>query len=281
MTDNKELTAAQMLLDARTNGRRKREISTIAKLLCIREEYLTALEQGDYNAIPEVVYILGFARNYAMELGLDPDEVVAKIKKELKLVDDCNPTLPDDDEDVKEPVAPQKKQKNIKKDFFGKASKYIYKHWKWLLGAAAALIIVIAGVALVVSLGGGTDTTNSEEITASIVPEPEYKTEVRERFGTENRATAKVIVQATKETWVKIEDARGNTVFSRVLVAGDVYYVPDGDKYKGTFGNAGGVDIWVNGSLAPKLGAMNVRKSGILMTPEGLNPTYGEVPEQQ
>ena len=78
-----ELTAGQMLHNARTTGRRKREIPTIAKQLCIREEFLEALENGDYTAIPEPVYILGFARNYAMELGLDPDEIVAKIKKEM------------------------------------------------------------------------------------------------------------------------------------------------------------------------------------------------------
>ena len=60
-----ELTAGEMLRNARTTGRRKREISTIAKQLCIREEFLAALEEGNYTFIPETVYILGFARNYA------------------------------------------------------------------------------------------------------------------------------------------------------------------------------------------------------------------------
>ena len=80
---NPEMTAGEMLRVARTTGRRKREIQTIAKQLCIREEFLQALEDGDYTALPETVYILGFARNYAMELGLDPDLIVAKIKREL------------------------------------------------------------------------------------------------------------------------------------------------------------------------------------------------------
>ena len=50
-----EMTAGEMLRNARTTGRRKREIPTIAKQLCIREEFLEALENGDYNAIPETV----------------------------------------------------------------------------------------------------------------------------------------------------------------------------------------------------------------------------------
>ena len=85
-TMNPEMTAGEMLRAARTTGRRKREIQTIAKQLCIREEFLQALEDGDYTVLPETVYILGFARNYAMELGLDPDVIIAKIKRELGIM---------------------------------------------------------------------------------------------------------------------------------------------------------------------------------------------------
>ena len=74
----KVLTAGEMLRHARTTGRRKRELGTIAKQLCIKEEFLEAIENGEYNKIPEVVYVLGFARNYATELELDPVEIVAK-----------------------------------------------------------------------------------------------------------------------------------------------------------------------------------------------------------
>lgn len=286
MTDNnKDLTASQMLYEARTSGRRKREISTISRLLCIREEYLVALENGDYHLIPEVVYILGFARNYAMELGLDPDEVVCKIKRELGLEDECDSTEEDDEEEAEEDLHPviaaqkAKKEKEEKQGktaktnrFFEKASKYIYKHWKWLLAGLVALVVIVGAAIFVASLGGEKEVTNSEEVVSVATKEPEYKQAVREKFGTENIATAKVIMQATAETWVKIEDARGNTVFSRVLVPGDVYYVPEGDKNKGTFGNAGGVDVWVNGKLAPKIGAMHTRKSGVSMAPDSLMP---------
>ena len=85
----KPATAGEMLRNARTTGRRKREIPTIAKQLCIREEFLDALENCNYSEITELVYVLGFARNYAMELGLNPDEIVEKIKKEMGVVGDC------------------------------------------------------------------------------------------------------------------------------------------------------------------------------------------------
>jgi cytoskeletal protein RodZ len=275
---NKDLTASQMLYEARTSNRRKREISTISRLLCIREEYLIALENGDYHLIPEVVYILGFARNYAMELGLDPDEIVRKIKRELGLEDEFDSTSADDQESPKEgthPVTAAHKAKQEKKAFrntmfFEKVSAYTYKHWKWLLACLLALAVVIGAVVFMASLTDKTQVVNSPEIVEDSAKEPEYKQVVREKFGTENIATANVILQATQETWVKIEDARGNTVFSRVLVPGDVYYIPEGDKYKGTFGNAGGVDVWVNGKLAPKIGAIHARKTGVSMSPDSL-----------
>ena len=43
------MTAGEMLRNARTTGRRKREISTISKQLCIREDLLEALENGQYD----------------------------------------------------------------------------------------------------------------------------------------------------------------------------------------------------------------------------------------
>lgn len=272
---NKDLTAPEMLREARTIGRRKREIATISRLLCIREEYLIALENGDYASIPEVVYTLGFARNYAMELGLDPDEIVTKIKRELGLIDEGE--SPADDDSKEEPTpsvlsVPKKATDGTKIGLFSKVSTSVYRHWKGFLGCLIALGIVIAAITIFFSLGNEAETVNPVETVNIVVKEPVYSQAVREKFGNENRDTAKVILQATQETWVKIEDARGNTAFSRVLVPGDVYYVPDGDKYKGTFGNAGGIDVWVDGKLAPKLGALHTRKTGILMTPNSLMP---------
>jgi hypothetical protein len=42
----------------------------------IRVRYLAALERGDYKDLPGVVYTKGFLRNYALYLGLDPDDVI-------------------------------------------------------------------------------------------------------------------------------------------------------------------------------------------------------------
>lgn len=48
----------------------------------IRSRYLAALEQGDYVELPGAVYTKGFLRNYALYLGLDPEDVTRQWKRE-------------------------------------------------------------------------------------------------------------------------------------------------------------------------------------------------------
>ena len=48
----------------------------------IRARYLGALERGDYRELPGAVYTKGFLRNYALYLGLDPDEILDQWRRE-------------------------------------------------------------------------------------------------------------------------------------------------------------------------------------------------------
>ena len=264
-----EMTAGEMLRNARTTGRRKREIATIAKLLCIREDFLTALEEGNYRVIPEDVYILGFARNYAVELGLDPEEVITKLKHELGLFSEEEK----EEEKVVQPKQPIRIDKELLLKWYKISLEYVKKHWIWFASGAGALFVLILLIAL---LSGGSKTdaqnviNNNDSGTTIVVKEPDFRYPVREKFEAKNRKEARVVLQAEKESWVKIEDVRGNSVFSRVLVPGDVYYMPSGDKFKATFGNVGAMDVWVDGQLIKKLGPANTKKSGISMAPDAL-----------
>lgn len=48
----------------------------IAEHTGIREPYLSALEEGEFNKIPGDVFIRGFLRNYGNYLGLDGNRIV-------------------------------------------------------------------------------------------------------------------------------------------------------------------------------------------------------------
>src|SRR5215467_4347699 len=48
----------------------------------IRARYLSALERGDYRDLPGAVYTKGFLRNYALYLGLEPEEILSQWRRE-------------------------------------------------------------------------------------------------------------------------------------------------------------------------------------------------------
>ena len=267
-----ELTAGEMLRNARTQGRRKREISTIAKQLCISEEFLEALENCDYKKIPEIVYVLGFARNYAMELGLDPDVIVNKIKSELGIEPECEITITNDDLEERNKTSVFKAKVQ---EWTRISVEYVRNHWLWF--AIGGGIIVLAMLIVVIFGGSGNSDVNVDTAAKSVAEqkapafeEPVYNIPVRERFGKENMPKAKVVIQAIEDSYVGVEDSKGRAVFGKTLVAGDVYYVPSGSGYKAKFGNAGGVDIWVDGNLAPKVGANKTSKKDVSLNPESL-----------
>ncbi|MCQ2581981.1 MAG: DUF4115 domain-containing protein [Alphaproteobacteria bacterium] len=270
ITNKSILTAGEMLRDARTTGRRKREISTIAKQLCIREEFLQALEDGNYAFIPELVYVLGFARNYAIELGLDPTELIEKIKTEMGVVKSEISVAPG--EIIPDGTTKHTSIKSVWQSvllFSKQVWSFVKKHWKWFAIGFGALIV--ASVVLILVFGGRADNTIPQEpveVTDTVV-DLNYNIPVREYFGAENRDKAEVVLQAIEDSYVAVEDSRGRVVFGRSLVAGDVYFVPSGN-YKAKFGNAGGIDVWVNGKLAPKIAKGHVAKSDISLLPKNL-----------
>ena len=55
-----------------TRERSRQDLREIASLLRIRYEYLKAIEEGDFEALPGNTYMIGFVKTYAKYLGLDP-----------------------------------------------------------------------------------------------------------------------------------------------------------------------------------------------------------------
>jgi hypothetical protein len=59
----------------------------------IRARYLGALERGDYKELPGAVYTKGFLRNYALYLGLDPEDVLDQWRRERGDARDVAPVI--------------------------------------------------------------------------------------------------------------------------------------------------------------------------------------------
>ncbi|HMF27334.1 MAG TPA: helix-turn-helix domain-containing protein [Candidatus Cybelea sp.] len=56
-------------------------LSDVAEQIRIRSVYLAAIEEENWNAIGAPVYVRGFLRTYARFLGIDPEEAVAAFNR--------------------------------------------------------------------------------------------------------------------------------------------------------------------------------------------------------
>src|SRR6185369_11270350 len=84
-------TLPERLLAARE--RKGVDLSRAERDTKIRARYLDALERGDWRALPGSVYTKGFLRNYALYLGLDPDDVLLTWRAERGDVRPSEPVI--------------------------------------------------------------------------------------------------------------------------------------------------------------------------------------------
>tara|TARA_R110002096_G_scaffold430917_2_gene645515 strand:- start:256 stop:1206 length:951 start_codon:yes stop_codon:yes gene_type:complete len=78
--NNEQTTVAELLKSARVE--RKLSIKYVAADICVRSNYLTAIEAADYDALPGKTFAIGFVKSYATALGLDASIIIEAFKAE-------------------------------------------------------------------------------------------------------------------------------------------------------------------------------------------------------
>lgn len=87
-------------------------------------------------------------------------------------------------------------------------------------------------------------------------------------FGEENSG-ARVVLKARADSWVQVRNADG-LLMSRLLRKGDTYMVPNQGGLELMTGNAGGLDIVVDGKTLPTLGKTGEVRKGIPLQVDAL-----------
>ncbi len=67
----------------RMREQRGDDLNYIAEYLCIRPNFLVALENSHYDKLPADAYVIGFLRSYANYLGLDGKEAIDRYRNEM------------------------------------------------------------------------------------------------------------------------------------------------------------------------------------------------------
>jgi cytoskeleton protein RodZ len=80
---------------------------------------------------------------------------------------------------------------------------------------------------------------------------------------------ARIVIRATAESWIKIRDANQTVLLEGFLKAGESYRVPDRPGVSMRTGNAGALDITVDGKPIPPIGGMGAVRN-VLLEPQVL-----------
>lgn len=80
----------------------------------------------------------------------------------------------------------------------------------------------------------------------------------------------RVVLRARQDSWVQIQAANGATVMARNLRAGESYVVPEQSGLRLTTGNAGALEVIVDGQIAPALGQIGAVRRNVTLDPERL-----------
>lgn len=240
-------TMGEVLTDAR--HRRGVSIEDAEVFTRIRKKYLVALEQDDYSELPEPIYARGFLQIYAEYLGIDPEFAVKLFQ----------PSAP--------PISP----KLIRPAASGLPSGPGLPLRGFALFALAcigiaALFFLYAQYAAYVSSSLGTigsleltprPTAMSTPTAFALAPVPTATaTSVPTPSPTPMRGV-EVVAKITDRCWMRVV-ADGQTtspLFEGEIQAGETRTWKAKDRIDMRVGNAGAIEVTVNGMFQGKLGA--------------------------
>jgi hypothetical protein len=167
----------------------------------IRAKYLMALEDERFEALPGTAYARAFLRDYAEQLGLDPQALVDRLNQVVGLPDEVV-------------LAPRRQV----------AAGPILGRWQWIaLGGALVLLLGVLGFAAYSIVGGGGTGTASGAALGT-----NAGTELAAPAGSTGPSEpaappARVVFRAGPgNTWLEVRkgSAAGEVLYAHVLASG-------------------------------------------------------------
>jgi cytoskeletal protein RodZ len=236
------VTPGEILRAARL--RRRLSLADAERATRIRAQYLQALEDDEPSALPPGVYARGFLRNYAIFLGVPPDQVLHGAQS--RRVRERPTTL--------RPAA--------------RPVSFKVPRATWLLALVALVaVLVVAGVAWLgltapeeqraAARTGVTPTALVQlpPLATPVPPTPEPTTApTPQPSPTTAPKGVDLELRTTDRSWVRAT-VDGKVVLETTLAAGQVQRWNGQQSVALFVGNAGGVDVTVNGQRIGALGA--------------------------
>lgn len=214
------------------------EVSAVTR---VRVPIVQSIEQDDFSRCGGDVYARGHIRTMARAVGLDPEPLIAQYAAEHG-----TETLP-------APVAPVYSNERIKSE---------PRRPNWTAAMVAAIVAVIGFVGYTAFTGGdngktpkadpapptpsSTSTTPGVQTTQGTMPPSPDPTGSAIAAAPPGKVTVKITAE-DGTSWVQATDHNGKRLYQGSLLKGDSQTFTDDKKIKLIVGNAGAVQLFVNG----------------------------------
>jgi cytoskeleton protein RodZ len=246
-------------------------LETVSLETKIGVRMLEAIEADQFEKLPGGVFRRSFVLQYAKALGVDTDEIAAELKQ-LNQFDEV-PAIP----------TPEMIRGSERKDAFGFPDIL-----NGLEGSTIGSLLAAVGVMMICALiyswlqtPRAPRTEMARTPPAAVqpkTPQPKAPEPVREQASREQRppieaapavetAPVRVGLSAEEKTWISVK-SDGKTVFNTLLQPHDTKVVEASETMRILIGNAGGLEISLNGKPIGPIGPRGQIRV-VYLTPAG------------
>jgi hypothetical protein len=167
----------------------------------IRAKYLMALEDERFEALPGTAYARAFLRDYAEQLGLDPQELVDRLNQDAGLEDDVV-------------LAPRRQV----------GPGPILGRSQWVaLGGVLILVVALLAFAVYAIMGGGSGAATAGAAVGTAAGTDLAAASAHTGAAPKPAPPARVVLRAGPgNTWLEVRkgSAKGDVLYAHVLTAG-------------------------------------------------------------
>jgi cytoskeleton protein RodZ len=234
----------------------KASIDDIAARTRVPVRLLTALEKGDYKALPGSTYCIGFSRAYARAVGLDEVQISREVRAELEEQDAISGTR----YEAFEPADP---------------ARVPPRYLAWTAIALALILAVGYGIWRTQFFTAPTDEEIAETARTQVTEAPE-PAPVRPAAGSAPvpppAPVGEVVLTATDTVWLRIYEEGGARLFEKEMAAGEAFTVPATAKNPLILtGRPQALRVTIGGAEVPPLGPPDKTIADVSISATALN----------
>lgn len=231
------MTLGSMITQARKSA--AMSIDDLSAATSIRTSLLKEIESNSFAGCGGETYARGHLRNIAMKLGVDPQTFLTAFEEEQMQTERSMKDLLVENSVMKQPEETRKIS------------------WK-VLAAISIGSLGIAGLVQIIVSNTSTPTipvpVSSTSASPTVAPTPEA--EPSEEATVSTGSGVEVVIEASRaKSWLFVSDASGKTLFSGQISTGSTKTFSSDVSLNFKIGNAGGVDLVVNGKKIDPIGS--------------------------